>query len=173
MCSRIRCCRRSITRCRTDTGVRRQAGNASRAAATAASNSALVVCGTRDTTSWVAYSICLLLVSANSVYRAPLLRNVQMPLHRQWGYCQITGLYTSIHSFVDESVNFPFITVCTFSCNSNEPSSMFIPRPACHMHASMHVLSAKCEVPSFYGLTRSAAGIRTHRVRVCCSGRLH
>lgn len=44
----------SITRCRVGTGVARHAGKASFAACTAALNSAAVVSGSRETTSWVA-----------------------------------------------------------------------------------------------------------------------
>ena len=52
---RMSCCSLNMTRCRVGSGVRRQAGNASLAACTAAWNSAGVVSGQRDTTSCVAW----------------------------------------------------------------------------------------------------------------------
>ncbi len=121
MFSRIRCCNLSMTRCRTDTGVLRHAGKAAFAAATAASNSASVVCGTLDTTSCVACGAPNPHVSC---------RNAIFFLRQYWySECTIscmrhmhvthmrTGFVTSIHSSVVDSKNSPLIRVFTLSCN--------------------------------------------------------
>mmetsp|Transcript_2906 Transcript_2906/g.8505 ORF Transcript_2906/g.8505 Transcript_2906/m.8505 type:complete len:208 (+) Transcript_2906:1682-2305(+) len=73
MFSRMRCCSFSMTRWRWDTGVLRQAGYALRAAATAASNSASVVCGTRDTTSWFAGFVTSIHSSVEESLKTPLI----------------------------------------------------------------------------------------------------
>ena len=127
MCRRINSWNLNITRERVGRAVFLHFGKASLAACTAALNSLSVVCGRRETTSWVACTrqagklqIVPLQQLILSEFENYAIVNLMMPDNHKVLRWPLTGLVTSTHSVACDSLNSPSMRSLTEGCKSHK-----------------------------------------------------